>query len=286
MVLSSWQVECIERHVARSCNPRGPVYADLVDHMCCMVEESMDDGMEFDEALADAAGLLPGTEIEQTEQITLELLSMDTTCKPHVAVWALLPWALICFAFYFRIGMDTIPRPVMLIYRLVGHFIPVFAIIAYGVIGWKRNFPRWTFPVIGLALGMAVMSCISILHWQNWHQGNTYILTFILAFVALAIILNPSLEPFREIGRKVKRDPWLALFAFYPVLCFITFRLQDGIEAPIFKQGIVAAVVVAIFSWGFYAFLTNENKQKRGLTLVASLVLIAAVSWATAKFWF
>lgn len=74
----------------QGCDERGPVYGDLLDHLCCLIEERMDDGMPFEEALREACGELPLREIELTEFSTQKLLHMKTRMFPRRLICLLL----------------------------------------------------------------------------------------------------------------------------------------------------------------------------------------------------
>ena len=278
MVLCEWQIHELADYVRQGCDENGPVYGDLLDHLCCMVEGHMDGGMSFDEALRKSSQELPNNEIQKTEILTLNFLTMEKLSTPRMALLAMLPWSLICLIMYLGNPQLGFLQQMMRALSTIVMILSTLLLIVYGIIGWKHNFPRWTFPILGITLWSIYNVMISIFVRHNMHTGNWYVLAFVMAFVLLAVILNPSLKPFREIAQQVKDDPWSILFAFYPLLGCFAFRFLDNVTENGWRIAF-AFGIMAILSWGFYTFLTIENKTKRGLVLLSSLIVIYLASW-------
>ncbi len=278
MVLSDWQVRELADYVRQGCDERGPVWGDMLDHLCCMVEARMDDGMDFRAALHDAAAGLPGSEIKETERTALTFLAMEKPYPPRMAVMALLPYALIGLVLFLDVSGFFPPAPTVIRLTQAVLLLSVLAIAAHAFIGWVRNFPRWTFPVLGI--GLCTLFWLILWSISLEVDSGYWIISGTVAGIALAAVMfNRSLAPFRAIGRKVAGDPWLALFAFYPLVGWLaSTNMHSTTLGP--EWLLTAAVAMAVvFGWGFYRFLTLESRTRRGLALVAALAAIYAATW-------
>lgn len=280
MWLSEWQVRRVEEYVRMGCDPSGPVYGDMLDHLCCLIEERMEHNMTFEDALTDALGMLTNDELKKTEYETLELLSMEATCSKRTAWLALIPYALICMDLFMQLSIfcGLLPAWFERVTTITFIFVSIILIIVYGIVGWWKNFPRWSFAVLGLTLWAIYNIVLSIFFWHNFHMGNRWTLGVISVIILVGILFRFSLEPLREIGRKVKRDPWLILFAFYPLICWFSFRFMDDFNS-LWRIPVALAVTV-LFSWGFFTFLTNEDRRWRIAGLLVPVVTIPLAAWA------
>ncbi len=266
------------------------VRGDLLDHICSMVEECMDGGATFEAALAVAAGQLPPRRVKYIERLTLKLMYMETTFKPRTVFWAMLPWLLMLSRFFVLDGVE-IPWLSPLV---KARFVPLLAMIlmfVQGGVGWRRNWPRWTFPVLGMVLWCVYWVTYWIIR-SGMHKGNWVALGVCLAIVVGILLLNLSVKPLRSIGRQVWDDPWLALFAISPLLVLVLPGLLPGPGGIAHCLGktvsawnlIPSSIVLLSFAWGFYRFLTAPDRRGRVVPLVLSLALITIVPRAWTLF--
>lgn len=77
MILNELQVESIKNHLKAGRIFNSLVYDDILDHICCIVEERMDRGDSFEDALEYSFRILSLSEIKKTEMETLKLININ-----------------------------------------------------------------------------------------------------------------------------------------------------------------------------------------------------------------
>ena len=76
MHLNIEQLQIIQQYVADSGLEILEVQEDVIDHICCLVEENMKAGFDFDQAFLDAKQYLPSDDIKIIQEDTVYFLTI------------------------------------------------------------------------------------------------------------------------------------------------------------------------------------------------------------------
>ncbi len=227
MVLNRIQVEAIERYLKKSGIESRMIYEDFLDHLCSITEQKMSEGVDFEDAFGLAVAYLPYSEIKTTEEYTLKLLNMETSFSRRISLLATIPfvlfgisWALSNSAFYVPLFVDT--------FLFYSSIITMFVMFS---IGWVKDFPRWSIPSIGFCLLFSLFfMSVAIPSISRELLGLWAWLPFLIT-IAVSIAIKPSLKPLKMLGKRIKEEPALVLFALYgfaPFILFLTFDSRPG----------------------------------------------------------
>ena len=157
----------------------------------------------------------------------------------------------------------------------------VYLLIVIGLaVGWLRNFPRWSYSYLGMALYFGWNYSNGRFHgvvygWRAWIP--------LLAVALVVILVSRSLRPLGQLIRDAWND-WTRLsFALYgfalPMLTIIFFDSDWGISEI---YGLVFDTL--LLATGAVAFLRSRTIWGRALTLQATMWVlvikgIAFVGW-------
>jgi hypothetical protein len=272
-MLNELQIKEIKEYL-KKCNIENRlIFGDFLDHLCCMVEQKMNEGATFDDSLKKAFGHLQGSEIKSIELFTLKLLNMETTFSSRISLQATIPFVLFGLFWTFSNSDLDVPGVIQNILFL-SSVISMFALLT---IGWIKNFPRWSFPAIGFCLLFSLFSMnvatppISddILGFWAWIP---LIITLIIAQ-----IFKPGVEPIKNIIKKSGEEPFLILFAIYGFAPFILLMLTDEIRTNWMIP--VAILSTLLLSAGNYLFLSCEKRVSRILSVIICGVLAVLITF-------
>ena len=76
MLLNIEQIEIIQQYVIESGLDIPEVQEDVIDHICCLVEEKMEEGFDFNQAFQDAQQYLPANDIKDIQEDTIYFLTI------------------------------------------------------------------------------------------------------------------------------------------------------------------------------------------------------------------
>ncbi len=86
MYLSKEQIKQIENRVRASEVEEGSLFVDIVDHMCCSIEERMDNGNSFEQALREVFEIFDRKHIEDIKIATLSLTQNKFIMKKRTTI--------------------------------------------------------------------------------------------------------------------------------------------------------------------------------------------------------
>jgi hypothetical protein len=280
MMLNELQIKEIKEYL-KKCNIENRlIFGDFLDHLCCMIEQKMNEGATFDDSLKKAFAHLPGSEIKSIELFTLKLLNMETTFSSRISLQATIPFVLFGLFWTFSNSDLDVPGVIQNILFL-SSVISMFALLT---VGWIKNFPRWSFPAIGFCLLFSLFSMnvasppISddILGFWAWIP---LIITLIISQ-----IFKPGVEPVKNIFKKTKDEPFLILFSIYGFTPFLVLMLSDEIHTNWMIP--VAILTTLVLSSGIYLFLSCEKRVYRILSVVISGILAVVITYiASYLYW-
>lgn len=246
---------------------------EFLDHICCLIEKHIDDGVSFDLSLEYAMKELPKNILKQTELSTLKLINMEIVFSKKTALYACIPFFLVSFIDGFSLSGLEVPK-------FVGFFFiygSLFAMFTLFVVGWTKDFPRWSFPAIGFCLLISLyfmnasiphLTGKTLLGWWAW-------IPFI-ATMLFAILIHPSLNPVKKVFQTLKKHPALILLMLFGFTPFAFLVFCDEIYATWMLPIVILNSV--LLTAGLFIFLTSTNKKIRNLSIVLSFILSIAMS--------
>ncbi|WP_165022680.1 hypothetical protein [Dysgonomonas sp. ZJ279] len=271
--LNEYQVKKVERYLKDIQIENKQIYTDFTDHLCCIIEDYMELGENFDKSLKFAMNQLPGSTIKSIEIFTLKLLNMETTFSTRTALLATIPFCLFGLTWMFFNSSFGAPLP-LLWFSLIASMIFMLGLLC---IGWVKNFPRWSLPALGFCpLVSLFFMMISIPGVSNGKLGFWALIPLAVTIV-IAFLFKPSIEPLTKLLVKIKEEPTLILFALYGFLPFLLFIMCDEIHST--QIGIIAIISTLILSAGLFFFLRTNTIIKRICSIVLSSVLTFGLVW-------
>jgi len=264
MMLNELQINEIKEYL-KKCNIENRlILGDFLDHLCCMIEQNMKEGATFDDSLKKAFCHLPGNEIKSIELYTLKLLNMETNFSSRISLPATIPFVLFGLFWTFSNSGLYVPGVIQNI-LLLSSVISMFALL---IIGWIKDFPRWSFPAIGFCLLFSLFSMnVAIPRISDDILGFWAWIPLLITLI-IAQIFKPGIEPIKNIIKKTGEEPFLIIFAIYGFAPFILLMLSDEIHSNWMMP--VAILSTLILSAGNYLFLSCERRVSRILSVIIS----------------
>ena len=272
MMLDSQQVDRVKKHLINSGIENRLTFTDLLDHVCCMIEQEMEAGHSFDESLALAFQQLPVSKIKEIELFTLKTISMETSFSSRTSWLATIPFGL--FGLHWVLTTSEIAIPgIMNSFFLILAILPMFILLG---IGWVNNFPRWSIPAIGFCL----LFCLFFMNVTIPSISKEVIGVWAWAplFITLIIGLtfNFSSTPMKKLFAKIKDDPSLILFLFYGFAPFFLWLFMDETHST--EMAAIALASILILILGLYFFLRSDKKIIRIVSILLTGILASTLT--------
>lgn len=173
--------------------------------------------------------------------------------------------------------MLLLPNWLYIVVRVALLFIPIIGMGVLGVIAWRNDFPRWSFPLIGAIIYGILFAAGNLIISGITFTGAGIAAVAAAAIMLVGILSKFSLKPLSSIASRIKEDPWLILFAFYFFIAMV-FATLPSREVDSWSAVIAAVAITGVFSWGWCYFLTNPDKSRRGVILLLSLSAVLIIS--------
>ncbi|MEG1612203.1 MAG: hypothetical protein RRZ83_07185 [Alistipes sp.] len=266
MILNENQTQRVKRYLTQAGIENHSVFNDLLDHVCCLIEERMDHGDIFENAMKAICAQQTMHRLKNTERLTLKFINMETTFSTKISLLAAIPFELFGLAWVLDMGTH-VP------YSLLSMVFCAFIISMYALLclGWIAEFPRWSFPSIGFCLLFSVyFSYIKIPFFSDDELGLWAWLPILIALV-VGLMFNASTKPLRAFVRKIKDDPTLILFALYGFLPMFLLFLMDEIHSLWMLPSVVLSF--AFLCAGHYLFLRCDKRGTRLFALLSCGIL-------------
>jgi len=280
MILNDLQTSRVRQILKNSNIESKSIRKDLLDHLCCMVEELMEDGTGFDDALKSVLNQFPADDIKSVEYETLKILNMEKNFSKRISLLATIPFGLFGLYWIFSNSALNVPGVIENI-LLLSSIISMFALLC---IGWINNYPVWSFPAIGFCVFFTLFFMNVSVPVISDEVLGLWAMTPLILTLLISQILKPGIEPVKCILKKIKEEPFLILFALYGISPFIVLMLSDEIHANWMIP--VSIFVTAILSAGIFFFLSLENRVKRVISIILSgIVGVALTITASNIYW-
>ncbi|RHR49594.1 hypothetical protein DWW90_19445 [Parabacteroides sp. AF17-28] len=264
----------METYLAKAGIESQLVFSDLLDHICCLIEERMDNGDTFESSLDFVLEQQTGLKLKKIESFTLKLLNMEISFSTRTSLLAVIPFGVFGLAWALDMGVNA-PYSILSMTFLAS----VIMMYALFCIGWVKEFPRWSFPAIGFCLLFsAFFSYVRIPSFSSERLGLWAWFPLLLT-VLIGLMFNSSFKPLKALARKIKDDPALILFALYGFAPIFVSLFTDEIHSLWMLPSTILSVV--ILCSGLYLFLKCKRKKIRLLFLMLSgtlALLITSVS--------
>jgi hypothetical protein len=163
--------------------------------------------------------------------------------------------------------------------------------IGFGI-GWVRNFPRWSYPYIGMALILAFyiqngstpgikLFGIPIFGRELW-GWRAWIPLVAAYFIALAV--SRSFKPFLRFFTNLWNDwtiPSYLLVGVLPLLVWVLFDEMDRLYTLYFVTALAVLFVGMVI-----LYLRSQTTGRRVLTLTFGvLIIVFAAVWGSTAYW-
>lgn len=221
---------------------------DLLDHVCCMVEEKMNDGTEFEtsyEQVLDAIGLKRLTEIQHQTLLNLDI--KHQRMKNFTYVFGLSSAVLTIVGSFFK-SMHWPGAGILLtvgIVLITFVFLPLYFMTSYRELPEKKN-P--VYPIVGyITLAMLLLgSLFKIMHWPG---AGIVLLTgsgfLIVGFVPLYVV-----NAFQRGGKGRVNLPYIimllvgvALVMLYSNIRMTRYAIDAYVEGSVSNEASVAEIM-------------------------------------------
>lgn len=270
MRLSKDQTQQVRAYLLRNGIESRLVFDDLLDHICCLVEERMEAGQTFDVSLQQACERFPGQKLKNIELFTLKLLQMETSFSTKTSLLATIPFGMFGLVWALDMGRN-VP------YSIVSITFLAAVVGMYGLLwlGWVKNFPRWSFPAVGFCLLFSLyLSYIRIPSVSDEELG-VWAWWPLLITIVLGLLFNRSLQPLKELMKKVKDDFTLILFTLYGFApLFVSFFTDEIHSLQMLPYILLSSLLLG---GGLYGFLKCKKKKRRVVSLLLSGSLAVCV---------
>lgn len=280
MMLNKLQVKEVKRYLKKNKIESRLIFGDFLDHLCCMIEQKIEEGASFEDSLQASFSQLPGYEIKSIETYTLKLLNMETSFSSRTSLLATIPFGLFGLSWAFSNSGFNVPA-------LIQMFLFILSVISMFVllgIGWIKNFPRWSFPAIGFCLLFSVFFMMMVISDLSDDDLGLWALAPLIITLIISFIFKPSSEPIKKIIERIKEEPALILFALYGVTPLFVWILSDEVYTP--WMIFIALISMFILSSGIYIFLRSDKKWTRVISMIISGLLAVIITYtASTIYW-
>ena len=280
MELNKSQVDKVENYLRQIGIENRLMVDDFLDHICCMIEEQMSNGLSFEESIKFAMNELPYSKIKEIELFTLKLINMETTFSSRTSLLATIPFGLFGIAWVFSNSGLLIP---LFIENLL-FAASVLAMFVLLSIGWINNFPRWSIPALGFCLFFSLFfMMVSVPVIGRKEILGLWALLPLLLTLVISLIFHPTLKPIHQLTKKIKEEPALILFAIYGFAPFFIWICYDEMHAAWLIPVILLSTL--ILSFGLYIFLRSEREKVRFISIISSGVVALIIAFAASYFY-
>ncbi|UTW63151.1 hypothetical protein KFE98_03060 [bacterium SCSIO 12741] len=140
---------------------------DLLDHVCCLVEEQMDDGRSFQQGLDTALDRFGLNQLKIIQETTLYLINSKlNTMKKTIGIIGLITSLLVILGVLFKI-LHFPGANIMLVLGITGSALVVFPLLGYLAISSTGSSSETWINLIGYAAGLVISLGVlfKIMHW-------------------------------------------------------------------------------------------------------------------------
>lgn len=249
------------------------LYDDILDHLCCMIENEMLYGLNFDDALKISFEKLPKPQITEIQSMTLKVLKMERYFSlKESAIYS------IQFVSLGLLGL-ILNHSVKLPY-FVSNFVlwgNIFAMFILLGIGWVKEFPRWSIPSIGFCILLSLyLTNLSIPSLTGKSVLGSWGILPIILTLFVSVLIKPSVKPLNKLFNRIKDEYSLILFIFYGFMPIFILFLFDETYHPLKAFLIIIPLIILVLGGFFYFFA--KQKFIRALTLILSISISIFVS--------
>ena len=177
---------------------------DLLDHICCMVEQKMDNGLEFDESLSLSTQEFGLSHLSEIQEATFHLLTLKLNkMKKVVGIVAILTAACVMLGIYFKIG-HYLGAGVLLFTGFILAALVVFPSMMFFDLKNNSTNLQKAATVSGYVAGMllSLATLFKFMHWPGfyflYYGGWLYWCSYLCHFIPLETIKL----------RRTRSSPW------------------------------------------------------------------------------
>lgn len=148
------------------------LHIDLLDHMCCMVEENMDNGLDFGQSLTLSISKFGDSNIYQIQENTIYLLTLKLNkMKKVVGISGIISALCVILGVFFKI-QHWPGAGVLLVIGLVLTSLFVFPTMAYIDIKYGQSKTHKLHSISGYvsAILLSMATLFKIMHWPGFFE--------------------------------------------------------------------------------------------------------------------
>lgn len=271
MDLSISQIEFIKKEIRRRGIKMKSLQQDLLDHICCLIEEQTKNGTSFERAYENAIKQFGENGLEKVQNETnISLIKNQLVMTAQRIFQGFMPFIILGFIWLI----------ILLPVNQSGVFLSVGLLFMFVLftIGWIKGFPYWAFPV---SCFVVLISVYAMSVSSPGLTGSRELLGFkalipLVISIFIAIAFTRSTWPLKQLVLRIKNDWTLLVFAFYGFLPVMLMFLFDEVnwryELP-FALGLILLVLV-----GAYIYLKSSKKLIKILSLAIAAVLSVTIA--------
>ncbi len=170
--LNDQQVKIIHDILVKHGITYNALHIDLLDHICCMVEENMDNGLDFDESLTLSISKFGVSNIYQIQENTIYLLTLKLNkMKKVVGIFGIISALSVILGVFFKI-QHWPGAGILLIVGLIITALFVFPTMAYLDIKQGQSTIHKLHSLSGYvsAILLSLATLVKIMHWQGFYE--------------------------------------------------------------------------------------------------------------------
>lgn len=155
--------------------------------------------------------------------------------------------------------------------------VAVLSMYVLLVVGWVKDFPRWSVPSIGFCIifSLLLMNVSSPIFTGATIHGLWAWLPFALALI-IAIVIKPSFKPLKKLMEKIKDDTSLIVFSLYGIVPLSVLMVFD--EVSDIKLLPILIIITLIISLGAFFYLYSNKKIIRTFSLIFGIIFSLSIS--------
>ncbi|OGU12473.1 MAG: hypothetical protein A2X61_02665 [Ignavibacteria bacterium GWB2_35_12] len=156
-------------------------------------------------------------------------------------------------------------------------FVPVISMFVLFVVGWIKEFPRWTIPSVGFCIifSLLLMNVSIPSITGGTILGVWALLPFAMALI-ISIVLKPSLKPLKKLAERIKDDTSLIVFSLYGILPISVLMVFD--EVSDIKLIPILIIITLIITLGAFFYLYSSKKIIRTSSLILGIIFSLFIS--------
>lgn len=204
---------------------------DLLDHICCMVEEKMDNGLDFGQSLTLSTQEFGLSNFGELQEATFHLLNLKLNkMKKVIGIIGILSALSVISGVLFKINHFPYAS-ILLTSGLVLISLLVFPAMAYFESRNLNSFVQKLRPISGYlaAILLSIATLFKIMHWPGFFQ-----------------LYYPGLI--------------LLVFVFLPLFTIKNYKTAEN-KIMAFSRSLLILAGVAVF-WGLMPIMMQGNKHK------------------------